>query len=1132
MRELLKNGWQFCKILKEKSELMEITASPEKYLDEIFECGENFVNVHIPHDWAIETFDSFYEDSIGCYKRELEITKIPGRKYILYFDGIYMDSIIFINGKRVCEWKYGYTPFEVDITSNVENGKNDIFVMVNYYNPNSRWYSGAGITRNVWLDDVAETYIPKYGVYANPVKSDKENEWLLSVETHVYGSYQEDYKLELSLETDEGVSIPLNKISDDEISHNEKGYLVRRKYIVSDPVVWDVESPVVYHLTANLNDECREATIIGFRQIEFKPDTGFWLNGKNIKLNGVCEHHDFGMIGGVFYEDAMERKILRLKEMGVNSIRFSHNPVDDMALELCDRLGILVLSEAFDMWARQKTDYDYARFFKQWYKKDVRSWVRKDRNHPSLIMWSIGNEIYDIHLGQEGRDIVNELSKVVRQYDPGHNAFITFCSNYMPWENAQKAADDVEVVGYNYAEKYYRQHHEEHPQWVIYGSETSSIVYSRGVYRFPYEISCMTDDDSQCSCMGNSTTSWGASSFEACAGDDRDMEFSAGQYLWTGFDYLGEPTPYHTKNSYFGQIDTAGFPKDSFYMWKSVWTDCNTKPMIYVSPDWDYNEGQMIDVRVTSNADEVELFVNDRSCGRRSLSHKAKTSWDFVATYKVPFEKGQIRAVAYDDKGIEVASMVRSSYGDTDRIVCVEEEYELNSRKYILGKYRTYGDEIKFYNIFALDKDGNPVENAADLVDVEIEGDGEFIALDNGDSTDYTPQQSRSKRLFYGKLLLVVRKTGEGPVKVNVKKDTEIIPVRRIDLTVDGDLELGPKNVETTLKVRILPEDASDRNIDFRVTDLLGNDSNVAEIIENDYEASGVIRIKAKGDGQFKVRALSKSSTDDIRVISHQILRADGLGEAFKNPYKFVAGSVYSYAVGDVTNGNERGAATARAAETVLVYQGVDFGRRGSDNMTIPIFSLDYEKINIDIYDGEWGSDECEMLCQGVYNHKQIWNVYQEDTYQLSKRLTGVHTICFRTHEKIHIKGFYCNEFNPAYEIQKAVDALKIYGDSFQLGDNLVEGIGNNVTIDFGQMDFGNNGARKISICGRANKNRNTIHLRFTTAGEEIRNIMECDVTDDIVTTSFDVSGIKGVGSVELVFLPGCNYDLDWIKFE
>ena len=1134
MREFFNDGWKFHK------------GNPDSEYADIKKTGTEFKEVTLPHDWAIERFETFYEDARGWYIKRFTPSLKDGERLIIYFDGVYMDSAVYLNGIKIYEWKYGYTPFEIDLTDNLVSGENEIAISVTYLNPNSRWYSGAGITRNVYIDTVKDIFIRRNGIYVNAVpESSEDGTWRLSVDTELSlagnsAGIKEALKglnadeiskdLLITLKDESDTSVTIEHVSSKIIDGEDDVLTIRNIFTVKNPVCWDIDETYLYTLSVKYKESGEEVTTLGFKEVKLTTDKGLFLNGRHLKLNGVCEHHDFGMIGGDFYEDAFERKLLRLKDMGVNAIRFAHNPTDPKVLSLCDRIGVLIISEGFDMWEHSKTNYDYARFFHDWHERDVRAWVRQDRNHPCLLMWSIGNEIYDIHLGEEGRKTANILNSHVRKYDPLHNGYLTFGSNYMPWENAQKCAEDMEVVGYNYAENYYKDHHKEHPDWIIYGSETSSIVYSRGVYRFPFEVTCMSDDDSQCSCLGNSATSWGAQSLEDCIVKDRDMEFSLGQFIWSGHDYLGEPTPYHTKNSYFGVIDTAGYPKASYYGWKGAWTDHDKAPFVYIAPDWDHNESQIIDVRVMSNAPAVELFINGRSLGKQYLCHEPNSGNRVIADYKLPYEAGKIEAYAYNEKGDILCSAVRTSYGDTAEVVCKEAEYSLNGKPYKMGTHNTYGRHLKFFDVYALDKDGNIVSNASDMVKITVKG-GELVACDNGDSTDYADQKADIRCLFKGKLLVTVMTDGITNPEVKAELVKENIPVRRIDLKCEGATKLGPDNKLVKVHASLCPANANDRCVTFKVTDNFGNDSSCAEIKENNFDKDGSITIEAKGDGEFKLRAFSKSGTCDVRVISELNFTVEGLGESYKDPYKFISGSVYTKGYGTVTSGNERGVATARGAETVVVFEGVDFGVRGSDEMIIPIFALDSDRVDIDIYDGDFKSPDCECILNGVYDKPRIWNVYQEETFKLLKRLTGVHTLSFRTTEKIHLKGFSCIEYNPAYEVMRAVDALKIYGDTFTLKEDMVAGIGNNVTIDFGYMDFGVDGPSKITAYGLAHGNRNTVHIRFSGENGDRREIMEWDPAEDFAEKTFNIEGISGYGKIELIFLPGCDFDLKWLRF-
>src|SRR5690606_29368026 len=551
------------------------------------------------------------------------------------------------------------------------------------------------------------------------------------------------------------------------------------------------------------------------------------------------------------------------KEMGVNSIRTAHNMPAVELMELADEMGVLICSEAFDMWERPKTPYDYARFYPDWWQKDINSWVRRDRNHPSLIMWSIGNEIYDTHASERGQELTRELMELVEQLDYKRNAVVTIGSNFMPWENAQKCADIVKIAGYNYAEKYYDQHHAEHPDWIIYGSETASVVQSRGVYHFPFEAPILADDDEQCSALGNSTTSWGAKSAEACILAERDTPYSLGQFIWTGFDYIGEPTPYHTKNSYFGQIDTATFPKDSYYVYQSCWTDYKTKPMIHIFPYWDFNVGQIIDVRVASNAPKIELQLNGKTIGTFEPEHKSGTQ--LVGWWKVPYEPGELKAIAYDEEGKVIATHVRRSFGDAKKIRLQADKEQMLAD----------GRDLIFLEISMEDEQGNPVENANNRVRVEVTGAGRLLGLDNGDSTDYDQYKGLSRRLFSGKLMAIIGATlepGDIEVKVTSKgmepavikfeslqaapeavagvtarmANTDMpivmgsadeIPVRKIEIISESGQKLDPTKREIIVRAKLHPADASYQDVEWSVVNDAGIESNIAKVEANGLEA-------------------------------------------------------------------------------------------------------------------------------------------------------------------------------------------------------------------------------------------------------------------------------------------------------
>lgn len=1155
--KLFCDNWQFLK------------TKLDTQMDQIEGLKADFTPVSLPHDWLIYNTKNLYEDSIGWYLRKFDVKELcggitdyhDGERIWLQFDGVYMDCTLYINGNKALEWKYGYSAFGMDITDLLHEGENELLMKVVHQGPNSRWYSGAGIYRNVFIRVMPPTHLVGDGTYVSTLEVD--DGFLLDIETEIRGRDADKVKVVYLLMEPDGTSLMLGE-ADRFVQTGEGMGKACKKCIVKEPKRWDVENPNLYRLIVRALDEndrqLDEDTVnIGFRTLSFDPDTGFYLNGKWVKAHGVCEHHDFGCLGAVFNEAALRRKFRILKEMGVNAIRTSHNMPAREFMDIADEMGMLVVSEAFDMWERKKTDYDYARFFKEWAAKDVESWIRRDRNHPSLMLWSIGNEIYDTHADEHGQEITRQLISYVREHDPKENVKITIGSNYMPWENAQKCADIVKIAGYNYGEKCYNEHHKKHPDWVIYGSETASVVQSRGVYHFPYKQSVLADEDEQCSALGNSTTSWGAKSVEKCIADDRDAAFAFGQFLWTGFDYIGEPTPYHTKNSYFGQIDTAGFPKDAYYIYQAEWTDVTKAPMVHIFPYWDFNEGQLIDVRACSNGDVVELFVNGESFGKKELHHDGGT--DFTATWQVPYTPGEIKAVAYDAQGNVLAEEARHSFGDGVQIVLTPDKESVFAD----------GKDLCFIEIGVTDKDGYPVENAMDYVKVDVTGEAYLVGMDNGDSTDYDSYKGSVRKLFNGKLLAVLQakttagkakvvvtgaglktaeltidvKETEAPCGVGVPVETGVLsevaalesamfstrPVRKIALTSSKGRVLTPENKETIVEATVYPADATDKDVIFKVVNDAGIEISYATITPVGDEKNKV-KITALGDGEFRIRCMSKNGSDKVKLISQLELSAEGLGEAYLNPYSFVTGGLYTETIGEIGNGNEKGFATARGEESGVVFTGVDFGEIGSDEITLPIFSLSDAPYAFQIWEGRPGEKEDGLLLDGIYQKKSIWNTYQEETYRLNRRIKGVTDLSFVFHDKVHMKGFSFKKCEKAYEQLFAASCDKVYGDSFTVEEKAVTGIGNNVTLEFSGMDFGGQGTTGIRICGKSSLPVNTIHIRFAHAdGSETTQIVEVMGSADYAEQTFALEKVTGPCEVRFVFLPGSNFDFAYFCF-
>lgn len=1115
-------------------------------LEEINAKQDIFKPVGLPHDWLIYDTGDLYRDSTGWYRKRFTWKKEADRQTFLRFDGIYMDSKVFVNDVPAAEWKYGYSAFEVDLTPYLKEGENEIKVSADFQSPNSRWYSGAGIYRNVWQKTVHRKHILSDGIYFHA--EEKENaSWQVEIQAETT-----DDNPKLSFYLSEAGS--------------EKWMLLEGEYSIipgdpcvctlktqfQNPKIWDVDEPNCYCLRADLEEEGKVLhsvrQTVGFRTLDFSPDKGFSLNGRKLKLNGVCEHHDLGCLGSAYHAKAMERKLRILKEMGVNALRLAHNMHAENVMDLADRMGILVVSEAFDMWESTKNDYDYGRFFTQWYERDVASWVRRDRNHPSLILWSIGNEIYDTHISERGQMWTRILMDEVAKHDEKGNARPTIGSNYMPWENARKCADIIKIAGYNYGEKYYEEHHRAHPDWILYGSETSSTVQSRGIYHFPYQQSVLADEDEQCSSLGNASTSWGARSSEACIIAERDHAYSCGQFIWTGFDYIGEPTPYHTRNSYFGQIDTAGFPKDSFYIYQAAWTDYKKKPMVHIFPYWDFNEGQLIDIRVCSNAPVVELYLDGHSQGTFRIDHER--GQQLVGHWQLPYTAGEIRAVACDRDGRILAEETRYSFGEAAKI-CLKPE-----NKQLLGD----GQDLLFLQISMEDEAGHPVENANNRVHIEVEGPGRLVGTDNGDSTETDGYKTCDRRLFSGKLLAVCKADAkEGELTVTVTSPglptariaipvvaakapegisplaycfeeessaaRQEIPVRNIRLTSRNGLHLYEENRETTVQAVLCPEQADDRDVIWSVVDDGGIPSNLAEIRAEGLQA----HVCAKSDGQFRLRCMSRCGTGKIRIISQLEFMVSGLGKAYKNPYEFVSAGLYDYSYGSIGNGNEHGVATARDGESRVGFREIDFGPYGSDEIHLPVFALTDEPYEIKIYEGMPDEEGAQLIADVIYQKPSIWNTYQEETYHLDKRLSGITSLCFVLEKKVHLKGFSFTGQSRAWERLMTVSCDSIYGDSFIREKEQIREIGNNVTIGFTDMDFGEEGAGAITICGSTPLQKNTIILKFTRGDKEERRMLEFACGKGQQTFTFDK--IYGSQTVSFVFLPGSRFDFAWFEF-
>ena len=743
--------------------------------------------LNLPHDWAIEG-DFFVGNpsgagggalpgGIGWYRKHfsLDCEAVPGNRYFIEFDGVYMNSTVYVNGQEVGHRPYGYSSFEYDITKFLKQGDNVIAVKVdNSDQPNSRWYSGCGIYRHVWLTKTHSVHVKHWGVH---VVTDAKT-----------GQVKVDVELDKYQATNTHRPTIKNTVFD--ANGKEVGLKVK------NPHLWSVEDPYIYKVRTQVMIDGKVVdevwTTTGFRDFKFDAETGFWLNGKNFKLNGVCEHHDFGCLGAAVNEDAMHRKLSKLKAMGVNSIRSSHNPPAPELLNMCDTMGIIVMDESFDMWRRKKTAGDYARFFDEWHERDLTDLILRDRNHPSVLMWSIGNEVLEqwssaeadtltleqanliLNAGHDASTLAKDgelsvqslltrhLAEIVKRYDTTR-PILAGCNEPDPNNHLFKSGA-IDIIGFNYHHQWVKDVPKKFPGKPFIFSESVSALQTRGYYKMPSdEITWApqewwlpyTDPSYMCSSYDNMHASW-SSTHEETWDVVKHNAFVGGQYIWTGFDYIGEPTPYGfpARSSYFGVIDLAGFPKDTYYMYQSEWT---TKPVLHLFPHWNWVPGDEIDMWCYyNNADEVELFINGKSQGvRRKTGEqtegrydmhntKARLNSEYHVGWRVVFEPGEVKVVARKDGKIVGEQTIKTA-GAPARIR-LSKDYQ--------------GKNTTFITAEVVDKDGNLCPWAEDQMYFFYEGDGEILGTDNGCQTSMENFKAPRRKAFFGKCMVVVSGNG------------------------------------------------------------------------------------------------------------------------------------------------------------------------------------------------------------------------------------------------------------------------------------------------------------------------------------------------------------------------------------
>ena len=732
----------------------------------------------LPHDWSIE--GKFSKDNpatpsggalpggIGWYRKTFTIpVSEKGRLAFIDFDGVYKNSEVWINGHSLGLRPYGYSSFRYELTPYLKYGKEKNILAVKVDNskqPNSRWYSGSGIYRNVWLVMTDKIYIAHWGTYVTTPEVTEQSAKVI-IQTKIRNASLIDQAITLKTAIVDTKGKTIASADTTEKLMKASAGNIEQQLTVSNPVLWSIENPYLYRvLTTVIVDGKKQdnyETTLGIRSIGFDTAKGLLLNGKHIKINGVCNHHDLGFLGAAINRRALERQLEILKAMGVNGIRTSHNPPAPELLELCDRMGFMVMDEAFDMWKKGKTQFDYSLDWDTWHQRDIQDMVLRDRNHPSVILWSIGNEVaeqWDTS-DHSGTVIAKELVSFIKNLDLTRP--VTANCNSSDSLNPVLRADTLDIIGYSYHQDEYAQFRQLHPGKRLIGSETVSSLNSRGSYdmpsdsirRWPTRWDIPLKDanaDLSCSSYDNCSAPWG-STHEETWKLMKKFDFISGQYIWTGFDYLGEPTPYSwpARSSYFGIVDLAGFPKDVYYLYQSEWTK---KPVLHIFPHWNWKEGQTIDVWAYTNCEEVELFLNGKSQGT-----KKKTGDALHMAWRLTYMPGTLKAIGRTG-GKEVLTQEIKTAGAPAKMILHADRSTITAD----------GKDLSFVTVKIVDSHGTPVPRADNLIHFNIEGEGKIIGVDNGSQTSDESFKVNFRKAFNGLCLAVIQST-EKAGKITLK---------------------------------------------------------------------------------------------------------------------------------------------------------------------------------------------------------------------------------------------------------------------------------------------------------------------------------------------------------------------------
>lgn len=775
-------------------------------------------HLNLPHDWAIEgPFNIDYNGSTGklpywgirWYRKTLELSQDDaGKQIYLDIDGAMSYASVWCNGQYVGGWPYGYASFRLDLTPYIKAGqKNVLAIRLDNPDDTSRWYPGSGIYRNVWLVKTSPVHVEQWGTFVRNQQVDSEiavMEMGVNIENHAGKDVQVKLQTSVYLQGKDGrpVGEEVTQSMTKDIAIKKDSWSgARFQFKVDKPKLWDIDTPNCYVAVSRVFMDGKEMdsyeTPFGIRTIEFTHDQGFMLNGQKVAIKGVYMHHDLGALGAAFNEVAAERQLRIMKEMGANAIRTSHNPPAPELVALCDRMGLMMQLELADTWQKGKRKNDYNLLFDDWSEADMRSLVRHYRNHPSVIMWSIGNEMPD-QTTDQGVIIARNLTAYCHDEDPTRPTSLGCNKRDAVFRDI---VNQVDIFGLNYFHKTYPVFKEQNPTRRYHASETSSATSSRGEYFFPVTTD-VNDSRSgfQLSSYDMTTIGWGCAP-EVQFKMNEEYPFMSGEFVWTGFDYLGEPTPYNkdltnllnfsdpnelekarkeleelgkiktpSRSSYFGIVDLCGFPKDRYYSYKSYWRP--DVPTVHILPHWNWQEriGEITPVHIYTSGDAVELFLNGKSLGRREKVH----SYDRLTWDDVRYEPGSLRAIAYKN-GQKWAEELVETTGKPAALEVTAEKTELKND----------GTDLSFIRVAVVDSQGRVVPRSKNHLKFSVTGPAEIIATDNGDATSLLPFQLSERDAYNGLALVILRSQYMKQGKVVLTVESKGLPKQKVVLKVE-----------------------------------------------------------------------------------------------------------------------------------------------------------------------------------------------------------------------------------------------------------------------------------------------------------------------------------------------------------